>query len=207
MADGPRTAATEHLLESIRDCSAHVAVIGLGYVGLPMGLEFARAGFRVSGLDADLGRCASLRAGHSYIEDLTDAELQASQATGRFRVAAGTAVLAEADVIMICVPTPLRKSKDPDLTAILSATSTLAQHLRPGQLVILESTTYPGTTEEVLLPMLSDKGMQIGRDFFLAFAPERVDPGNTEFGLKKITSSWGPVRHLVRKLRWSSTAR
>ena len=200
MADGPLTAAIEHLLKGIRDCSAHVAVIGLGYVGLPMGLEFARAGFRVSGLDADLERCASLQAGHSYIEDLTDADLQAAQATGRFRVTASTAVLAEADVIMICVPTPLRKSKDPDLTAILSATSTLAQHLRPGQLVILESTTYPGTTEEVLLPMLSDKGMQVGRDFFLAFSPERVDPGNTEFGVRKITKLVGACTPLGTRI-------
>ena len=171
--------------------TATVAILGLGYVGLPMAIEFARAGFHVMGIDVDPDRCAALANGRSYIEDLDDGDLQTALENGRLRASSDPGLLAEADAILICVPTPLRKSKDPDLTAILSAGAAVAEHLRPGQLVVLESTTYPGTTEEVLRPMFEANGLKAGEDFFLAFSPERVDPGNPQFGVHNITKLVG----------------
>lgn len=181
------------LRERLETCAARVVVVGLGYVGLPMAVEFAGAGFSVTGLEVNRERCEALAAGRSYITDLTDAHLQAVLASGAFRASSSPAVLREADVVIVCVPTPLRKSKDPDLTAILAAGQAIAEHLRPGQLVILESTTYPGTTEEVLLPMFTERGLRVGEEFFLAFSPERVDPGNSRFGVRDITKLVGGV--------------
>lgn len=175
----------------IQSATARIVVIGLGYVGLPMSLEFVRAGFRVVGIDLDQERCDALALGKSYIEDISDVELGGALRSGRFQASSCMDALAEADAIFICVPTPLRKSKDPDLSAILAATQAVATHLRHGQIVILESTTYPGTTEEVLLPMLSAGGLRVGHDFFLAFSPERVDPGNAQFSVRDITKLVG----------------
>jgi UDP-N-acetyl-D-glucosamine dehydrogenase len=181
------------LRQAISDRTATVAVVGLGYVGLPMALEFVRAGFPVVGLENDEGRCAALRAGQSYIADLSDAELQAALREGRFTASTDTSLLAKADVVLICVPTPLRKSKDPDLTAILAAGQAVASHLRAGQVIVLESTTYPGTTEEILLPLFAPSGLEVGKDYFLAFSPERVDPGNRHYGVRDITKLVGGV--------------
>ncbi|HLV80986.1 MAG TPA: nucleotide sugar dehydrogenase, partial [Chthonomonadaceae bacterium] len=173
--------------------TARLAIVGMGYVGLPMAVEFARAGFPVVGVDVDPDRCEALAQGRSYIADVSDADLQAALATGRFRASADTGALAEADAILICVPTPLRKSKDPDLSYVLNAGESVARHLKRGQLIVLESTTYPGTTEEVLRPMLEAHGLRAGQDFFLAFSPERVDPGNPRFGVQNITKLVGGV--------------
>jgi len=190
----PAAAQADHaarLTAKFQARTARLAIVGLGYVGLPMAIEFARAGFRVTGVDTDRERCAALAAGRSYIEDLDDSALAAALADCRLRATTEETALAEADAVLICVPTPLRKSKDPDLTAILAAGEAVARHLRPGQLIVLESTTYPGTTEEVLLPMLEAGGLKVGEDFYLAFSPERVDPGNATYGVANITKLVG----------------
>jgi UDP-N-acetyl-D-glucosamine dehydrogenase len=186
-----RTAAA--LQEKLRARTARVAVVGMGYVGLPMAMEFVEAGFSVTGIEVDPSRCASLQAGRSYISDLSDGRLQAALETDRFRPTSDMAALAHVDAILICVPTPLRKSKDPDLTAILAAGEGVATYLQRGQLIILESTTYPGTTEEILLPMFERGERKVGEDFFLAFSPERVDPGNPNFKPHNITKLVGGV--------------
>ena len=183
----------ENLRAALQARTARMAVVGMGYVGLPMAIEFARAGFPVTGIDVDPDRCQALANGRSYIADVADADLQAALASGKFRASADPSVLAEADAILICVPTPLRKSKDPDLTYVLEAGGAVAERLRRGQLIVLESTTYPGTTEEVLLPMFEAKGLHVGQDFCLAFSPERVDPGNPRFGVHNITKLVGGV--------------
>jgi len=188
------------LLHRINTRSAKVAVVGLGYVGLPMAVEFCQAGFTVVGLDVDTDRCAMLADGRSYIADLTDAGVQAALATGRFHPTSHPRCLSDMDAVLICVPTPLRKSKDPDLTAILGSSEAVAAYLHPGQLIILESTTYPGTTEEILLPMFLNTGLSVGEDFFLAFSPERIDPGNKEFGIGDITKIVGGVTPMCTRL-------
>jgi UDP-N-acetyl-D-glucosamine dehydrogenase len=182
-----------HLEEALRARTAHLAIVGMGYVGLPMAVEFVRSGYTVSGLEADPERCRSLALGRSYIADLKDEDVISTLDTKRFYPTTDVQTLADADVILICVPTPLRKSKDPDLTAILAAGEAIAAHLRRGQLIVLESTTYPGTTEEILLPMLEARGLKVGEDFFLAFSPERVDPGNPRFNVANITKLVGGV--------------
>ena len=191
---------TPDLANSILNRHARIAVMGLGYVGLPMALSFARAGFSVVGVDVDQDRCASLTTGHSYIEDLSDDQLKEAVQDGRLRASTNPDVLADADVIIICVPTPLRKSKDPDMRAILSAGDAIASRIKPGQLIILESTTYPGTTEEVLLPMFTSRGLTVGEEFFLAFSPERVDPGNSVYGVANITKLVGGVTRRCTEL-------
>ncbi|MHB1295968.1 MAG: nucleotide sugar dehydrogenase [Anaerolineae bacterium] len=169
------------LLAKFADRSARVAVIGLGYVGLPLAVEFARAGFRVSGIDLNAGKCASLNAGHSYIQDVPSEALTPLLAEGRLYASTDYAALAEADAVIICVPTPLGKSKDPDISYIVAAADALARYMHAPMLVVLESTTYPGTTEEVLLPRIIHNGYKVGQDYFLAFSPERVDPGNPRY--------------------------
>jgi len=153
-------------------------VIGLGYVGLPLAMELAKAGYRVLGFDVNARVVEGLNAGRSHVKDVPDEELQAALGNKRFEATVDPARLADADAISICVPTPLSKFKDPDVSYIQAATETVAGVLRPGQAVVLESTTYPGTTREILLPALQAGGLEAGRDFFLAFSPERVDPGN-----------------------------
>jgi UDP-N-acetyl-D-glucosamine dehydrogenase len=161
---------------------AVIGVVGLGYVGLPLAVAFGQKGFAVVGVDVDASKVASLQAGHSYVEDIADAELAPLVANGRFRASTDFAILQEADAISICVPTPLRKTKDPDISYIISATDSIVRHAGGrGKLIVLESTTYPGTTEEVILPRLVENGDVVGRDFLLAFSPERIDPGRTDY--------------------------
>lgn len=174
------------LLKKIESKQARLGVIGLGYVGLPLAVEFARVGFHVVGFDVDAARVAQLNAGRSYIPDVAEADLQAAVASGRFIATTDPDALADVDIIDICVPTPLRKTKDPDLSYIVKAVETTAAVLRKGQLIILESTTYPGTTDEVVRAALEEGGLKAGEDFYLAFSPERVDPGNAKYQTKNI---------------------
>ena len=160
---------------------ATIGVVGLGYVGLPLAVEFARAGFSVTGIDVDPQKIAAVRSGRSHIEDVTSEELAPLVRQKLLTAQDHYRGCGKLDVVVICVPTPLRKTKDPDISYIVSALDELAREVRPGQLVILESTTYPGTTEEVLRPKLEAGGLRAGQDFFLAFSPERVDPGNRQF--------------------------
>lgn len=168
-------------------------IIGLGYVGLPLAVELAQAGFRVLGYDINAGVVEGLNAGHSHVKDVSDAALQAVVNAGRFSATTDPARLAEADVVSICVPTPLSKFKDPDVSYIVAATDAVKKILRRGQAVILESTTYPGTTREILLPALESTGLVVGKDFFLAFSPERVDPGNPVYGTRNTPKVVGGI--------------
>ncbi len=174
---------------------ARICVMGLGYVGLPLAVEFAGAGFPVVGIDLDPAKVEGLRAGRSHVEDVsaeTAARLAASEPTrGRIFSTTSFDELAEADAISICVPTPLNKEKSPDVSFILAAAREVAARLRKGQVVILESTTYPGTTRELLLPMLQETGLAVGEDFNLAFSPERVDPGNPAYGIRNTPKVMG----------------
>lgn len=184
------------LVQKIQDKQARVGVIGLGYVGLPLAVEFARAGFQVVGFDVDESKIAEINAGRSYIPDVAQDELAEVVRTGHLRATMDFSALREMDVADICVPTPLRKTKDPDLSFVVKALEVVAANLTPGQLVILESTTYPGTTEEIALPMLEATGLKVEQEFFLAFSPERVDPGNQTYTTKnipKIVGGHGPA--------------
>jgi len=178
------TAASRYaaeLAQKIRARTARVGIVGLGYVGLPLAVEFARAGFRVTGIDVAEDKVARINAGESYVLDVPGAALGPLTAEGRLRATAEFSVLAELDTVNICVPTPLRKTKDPDMSYIDAACRQIAHHLHPGMLIILESTTYPGTTDEFVLPLLERDQLRVGRDFFLCFSPERVDPGNPHY--------------------------
>jgi UDP-N-acetyl-D-glucosamine dehydrogenase len=168
------------------DRTARVGVVGLGYVGLPLVVEFARAGFPVVGIDVDARKVAAINRGESYIQDVQARDVAEFTAAGRLTATSDTAAIARLDTINICVPTPLRKTRDPDLSFVVSAVERIAEHLRPGQLVILESTTYPGTTDEVVRPILERRGLRAGEDFFLAFSPERVDPGNERWTTRNV---------------------
>ncbi len=181
----------EERLKKIVEKKAKAAIIGLGYVGLPLAVELAKAGFDVTGIDVDKRKTDAINKGLSYIQDVPSAEVKELVKAGKLRATTDFSVLRHIDTINICVPTPLRKSKDPDISYILSATAEIAKYLHKGQLIILESTTYPGTTEEVMQPMLEKKGLKAGRDFHLAFSPERVDPGNPQFKTKNITKVVG----------------
>ena len=181
------------LMQKINDHSAHVSVIGLGYVGLPLALGFAMAGYRVTGIDTDPGKVADIQAGRSRVQDVCDADLQHAVTSGRFQATHDFTVLKDVDTVSICVPTPLNKTKDPDISYVVAAAEAIRTHLHPGQLIVLESTTYPGTTDEVLLPMFQTTGLQVGSDFFLAFSPERIDPGNTTFRLYNTPKILGGV--------------
>src|SRR2546425_2602085 len=185
--------ALSTLIESIRRHEARCGIIGLGYVGLPLALEFARAGFRVTGIDLDRSKVDAIRDGRSYIVDVRDTEIAEQVEAGRLTATEDFAAIAALDTINICVPTPLRKTKDPDLTFVVSAVNEITRHLRRGQLVILESTTYPGTTQEVVQPALEASGLEVGRDVCLAFSPERIDPGNPHFKTRNIPKVVGGV--------------
>ncbi|QND58860.1 nucleotide sugar dehydrogenase [Mesorhizobium huakuii] len=176
----------DSLLNRISTRAAQVGVIGLGYVGLPLAVAVARAGFPVSGFDIEARKVESLNKGQSYIEAVTSAALAGQVASGRFRATADFAELAVCDVIIICVPTPLTKHREPDLSFVTNTAGTIAKHLRLGQLVVLESTTYPGTTDDVIKPILEATGLQSKIDFFLGFSPEREDPGNRSFEVATI---------------------
>ncbi|HEY7287718.1 MAG TPA: nucleotide sugar dehydrogenase [Vicinamibacterales bacterium] len=202
-------ANTHHvtLLERIRSKEAKVGVIGLGYVGLPLAVEFARHGFRVTGFDVDQNKARTINDGKSYIPDVHTSDLAASVEAGKLRATSDMSELAAMDVIDIAVPTPLRKTKDPDLSYVVQAVEACAATLRPGQLIILESTTYPGTTDEVVQPMLEARGLRADADFFLAFSPERVDPGNQQFNTRnipKIVGGAGPASTEVAAALYSS---
>ena len=188
------------LKDKIRDRSARVGVIGLGYVGLPLASEFSRSGFDVTGFDIDAAKVNDINAGRSYILDVRGEDIAASVREGRFRATTDMAHLRDMDAIDICVPTPLRKTKDPDLSYVVQAVDGVKRQLRPGQLVILESTTYPGTTDEVVQPALEEGGLKAGVDFYLAFSPERVDPGNPTYKTKSIPKVVGGVNRLSTEL-------
>ncbi|MDO8677375.1 MAG: nucleotide sugar dehydrogenase [Acidobacteriota bacterium] len=181
------------LLKKIESKQATLGVIGLGYVGLPLAVEFARAGFSVIGFDVDAGKVAQLAAGKSYIPDVPAEHLAEVVKSGKFTATTDPKALAAADIIDICVPTPLRKTKDPDMTYVVQAVDATAAILRKGQLIILESTTYPGTTVEVVQPALAAKGFKPGVDFYLAFSPERVDPGNPQYQTRNIPKVVGGI--------------
>ncbi|MFN7918077.1 MAG: nucleotide sugar dehydrogenase [Vicinamibacterales bacterium] len=174
------------LLTRIRATQARIGIIGLGYVGLPLAVEFANIGFDVTGFDVDEWKNGEINAGRSYIPDVPASELGAAVSAGRLRATSDMSQLAQMDVVDICVPTPLRKTKDPDLSYVIKAVEAAARTLKPGQLVILESTTYPGTTDEVVQPLLEEGGLKAGVDFLLAFSPERVDPGNAQYTTRQI---------------------
>ncbi len=169
------------LKAKISSGEARVGILGLGYVGLPLAVEFGAAGLKVTGFDLSEPKVASLNRGESYIQDVETARLKDLVDQGRVRATTDFTKIKECDALIICVPTPLSKTKDPDLEMVVSATKRIAENMRAGHLVVLESTTYPGTTDELILPMLSEKGLKVGVDFFLAFSPERVDPGNPKF--------------------------
>ncbi|MBW8909037.1 MAG: nucleotide sugar dehydrogenase [Mesorhizobium sp.] len=176
----------DRLLNRIWTRAAQVGVIGLGYVGLPLSVAIARAGFPVSGFDIETQKVESLNKGQSYIEAVTSMALAGHVASGRFRATADFSELAVCDVIIICVPTPLTKHREPDLSFVRKTAATIAKHLRLGQLIVLESTTYPGTTDDVIKPILEESGLQSKTDFFLGFSPEREDPGNRSFEVATI---------------------
>jgi UDP-N-acetyl-D-glucosamine dehydrogenase len=173
-------------MELIKSRKAKTGVIGLGYVGLPLAVEFGRVGYEAIGFDLDARKVNAINEGRSYIDDVPTAHVAELKAANRLRATTNFDALAEVDTINICVPTPLRKTKDPDMSYIVTAAEEIAKRLRPGQLVILESTTYPGTTDELVLPMLEKGGLKAGKDFFLAFSPERVDPSNRSFNTHNI---------------------
>jgi len=173
--------------------SARIGVIGLGYVGLPLVIEFARAGFKSTGFEVDPGKAEEINRGHSYIPDVPSYLVAGLVASDTLQATTDFSALKDADVIIICVPTPLRKTKEPDVSYILAAAERIQACLRPGQLVILESTTYPGTTDEVLRPMFDSTGLEVDKDYFLAFSPERIDPGNERFNTRNIPKVVGGV--------------
>ena len=181
------------IINLIKDKRAHVGVIGLGYVGLPLATEFAGRGFNATGFEVDQHKVEQINAGHSYIGDVSTRQVKEAVDAGRLKATIDFDHLQECDAIIICVPTPLRKTKEPDVSFILAAAEEIKQRLRRGQLIVLESTTYPGTTDEVLLPMLAATGLKLDEDFLLAFSPERVDPGNPEFQTHNIPKVVGGV--------------
>ena len=184
------------LLDRIQGKEARVAVLGLGYVGLPLALAFAEEGFEVIGIDVDERRVESLAKGRSYVADVASESLRAQLERKRFRATLDFDELAKADVVVVCVPTPLNKSGDPDISFIVNSTLEIEKRLQPGQLIVLESTTYPGTTVEVVLPRLAEaqgKRLKVGRDFFLAFSPERIDPGSKRYTVRNTPKVVGGV--------------
>jgi UDP-N-acetyl-D-glucosamine dehydrogenase len=190
----PATSANaEALLKKIEDKSALVGIVGLGYVGLPLAVEFAHAGYRVLGFDLSKPVVEGLNRGESHVQDIPSKTVAELVKAGRFSATTDLARLTEPDAISICVPTPLSKTKDPDVSYVLAATNSVKQTLRKGQLVVLESTTYPGTTRELMLPALEGTGLKVGEDFFLAFSPERVDPGNPKFNTRNTPKVVGGI--------------
>ena len=176
------SAATAVILEEkIRSKRARVGIVGLGYVGLPLAVEFAKAGFTVTGIDISEEKTRRVNAGDSYVGDIPSSTLAPLVASGKLRATTDFSAVLELDTVNICVPTPLRKTKDPDMSYIVASCEAIARHFHAGMLVILESTTYPGTTDELVLPLLAKGGLEVGRDFFLCFSPERVDPGNPKY--------------------------
>jgi UDP-N-acetyl-D-glucosamine dehydrogenase len=188
------------LLDKIRTRKARVGVIGLGYVGLPLVVEFAKAGLETVGFDINTDKVKQIARGESYISDVSPEEVRAVTRSGHLTATTDFSLLATTDTVNICVPTPLRKTKDPDLSYVVSAVDEIAKYLHPGQLIILESTTYPGTVDEVVQPKLEANGLRAGTDFFLAFSPERVDPGNAEWTTRNIPKVVGGIDETSTRL-------
>ena len=195
-----RRAPLAQLAKRITARRARIGVIGLGYVGLPLAVEFAKEGFRVTGIDLDAKRVNGVERGRSYILDVSSEDLRRLRASGRLRATSSYDVLGSQDAILICVPTPLRKTREPDLSYILSATTEIARRVRKGQLIVLESTTSPGTTDEVMLPALEAHGLRAGKDFCLAFSPERIDPGNPTYTTRTIPKVIGGITPTCTRL-------
>jgi UDP-N-acetyl-D-glucosamine dehydrogenase len=187
------SSSVEILKERIVNRTAKVGIIGLGYVGLPLAVEFAIAGFDVTGIDVQEEKTSLINRGMSYIQDVQEEVLHSLVQLKKVKATTDFCAIRDLDTINICVPTPLRKTKDPDMSYIVSACEEISGYIRPGQLIILESTTYPGTTNEVLLPMLSRNGLKVGEDFFLCFSPERIDPGNAKYRTGNIPKVVGGV--------------
>ncbi len=192
--------AAQTLEEKIISRTARVGIIGLGYVGLPLAMEFAKAGFPVTGIDIEPSKVAQLNRGESYVQDVAPHVLGPLVEARKFHATTDFSVISELDTINIAVPTPLRKTKDPDMSYIVSACQAIAKYFGPGKLVILESTTYPGTTDELVLPMLERPGLKVGEQFFLCFSPERVDPGNPRFQTANIPKVVGGITPACTKL-------
>ena len=191
------------LKRKIEQHQALVGVIGMGYVGLPLAVEKGKVGFPVTGFDINPKRVAKVNAGDNYIGDVKDEELQDLVKRGLLKATTDFSLLAACDVIIICVPTPLTITRDPDISYIAASAKEIACYLRPGQLVTLESTTYPGTTQEVILPLLAETGLEVGKDFFLAFSPERVDPGNKRFSTKNTSKVVGGVTPVCLEIAYT----
>ncbi len=170
--------------KNIKERKFKVGIVGMGYVGLPLAVEFAKGGFETTGFEVDKEKVTDIAAGVSYIPDVPGREVTDLAAEGLLKATLDFSKLRTMDAVIVCVPTPLRKSKDPDVSYIVSATREIVKNLKKGQLIILESTTYPGTTKELVKPMLEQNGLKAGKDFYLAFSPERVDPGNKKYGVK-----------------------
>ncbi|MCJ7498402.1 MAG: nucleotide sugar dehydrogenase [candidate division Zixibacteria bacterium] len=190
----------EKLKEKIEKKKAVVGVIGLGYVGLPLAVEFGDQGFMVLGFDINKKKVDLINSGRSDIDDIKDVQVKKLVRKGLLKATTNFALLRKADCITICVPTPLSKTKDPDVSYILSAVNQVRKYLHPGQLVVLESTTYPGTTEELILPILGETGLKVGKDFFLSFSPERVDPANKNFTVKNTPRVVGGITPLCTRI-------
>jgi len=188
------------LEDKIKTHTARVGIIGLGYVGLPLAMEFAKAGFPVTGIDVLESKVAKLNRGESYVQDVPTETLRSMVETKKFRATTDFSVVADLDTINIAVPTPLRKTKDPDMSFIVSACQETAKYFGPGKLVIRESTTYPGTTDELVLPMLERPDLKVGEQFFLCFSPERVDPGNPKYQTSNIPKVVGGITESCTKL-------
>jgi UDP-N-acetyl-D-glucosamine dehydrogenase len=188
------------LKDKIHNRTARIGIIGLGYVGLPLAVEFAKAGFEVTGFDVDVAKVAAINKGHSYIGDVSAEDVSAATKAGKLSATDDMSKLQDMDAIDICVPTPLRKTRDPDLSYVVLAVEAVRARLRRGQLVILESTTYPGTTDEVVQPALEESGLKAGTDFHLAFSPERVDPGNQTYTTRSIPKVVGGVNKASTEL-------
>src|SRR5947207_3510691 len=184
---------SESLRRKIETHQAQVGVVGLGYVGLPLVVEFAQAGFCVTGIDVQQSKVDAINRGESYIQDVPTADVQELVKAGKIRATTDFSVVRELDTINICVTRPLRKTKDPDMSFIVNACQEMAKFFHPGTLVILESTTYPGTTDELMLPMFEEGGLKVGQDFFMCFSPERVDPGNPKYQTKNIPKVVGGI--------------
>ncbi|MCL2144472.1 MAG: nucleotide sugar dehydrogenase [Endomicrobia bacterium] len=183
----------KELLQKINGRKAKIGIIGQGYVGLPLSVELAKQGFKVTGFEVDESKVSAINKGKSYIGDVSDRDMKELTKTGKLDATSDFKNLSKADVIIICVPTPLRKSKDPDVSYILAAAQNVKKTLKKGQLIILESTTYPGTTKELMLPILEETGLKAGKDFFLAFSPERIDPSNKKFGIQNTPKVVGGI--------------
>ena len=181
-----KVSSRDDLLARLKRKDFTAAVIGLGYVGLPLAIEYADAGIRVIGIDSDGAKIRAIRSGNSYVDDVPSESIRGAVENGLLRATSDYSALAEADTVNICVPTPLRKTKDPDLSYVVTAAEQVAKYIHRDMLIVLESTTYPGTTDELLVPMFEERGFTVGKDIYLAFSPERVDPGNPQYSTKNI---------------------